>query len=223
VMSAEELAVTGVVVTVKDPVSAPGATVTLAGTLAIALLLLNETVTPLPVAGAVNVTVPVAEDPPVTESGVMLRFDRVGEPEVTVNSAVLLTPPALAVITDELVLVVVPGVTVNVALVAPAATVTDDGTLAAEALPLVRLTTTPPVPAAPLRVTVPVLVDPSTTVAGFRLSPVRVGPDGGGGGGGGGGVVTVQPDSRALAGVADPSLTSTVQSAGGVKLRSIRN
>jgi hypothetical protein len=39
------------------------------------------------------------------------------------------------------------------------------------------------------------------------------GPDGGGGGGGGD-VRTVQPDRVATRGVADPSLTSTVQSAG---------
>src|SRR5215212_3956142 len=36
----------------------------------------------------------------------------------------------------------------------------------------------------------------------------------GGGGGGGGGEVTVQPESVTLTGVAEPSLTSTVQSAG---------
>jgi hypothetical protein len=35
-----------------------------------------------------------------------------------------------------------------------------------------------------------------------------------GGGGGGGGELTVQPASVAVAGVADPSFTSTVQSAG---------
>src|SRR5688500_15735724 len=44
------------------------------------------------------------------------------------------------------------------------------------------------------------------------------------GGGGGGGVRTVQPDRVATRAVAEPSLTSTVQSAGAVKPdRSIRN
>jgi len=211
VISAEALAATEEVLTTNDAVSAPGTTVTPVGTEADGLVVLNDTVTPLAVAGAVRVTVPVAEEPPVTDNGVMLRFDSVGALEVTVNNAVLLTPFALAVITEELVPAVVPGVTVNVALEAPAATVTLAGTLAATALPLVKVTTTPPSPAGPLRVTVPVLVAPSTTVAGSRLSAARVGPAGGDGDGGGevgdgvvegegegegdGGVVTVQPES----------------------------
>ena len=312
-MTVDWLVVTGDVVTVNDAVLAPGETVTAAGTLAIALSLLNDTVMPLPVAGAVSVTVPVAEEPPVTDSGEMLRFDKVGFADVTVKRAVTLTPPALAVITEELVLVVVPELTVNDAAVAPAATVTPAGTVAADALPLLSDTTTPPVGAAASRVTVPVLVDPSTTVSGLRLRPVNVGLDEAAGatvstaerdtppavaemvtelvwvtdivvtvnvvlveppgtvtlagtdataglllaratlcppegaladrvmlpvtcappvtlvglratldGVGAAGAVTVQPDRRAFAGVADPSLTSMVQSAGGVKLRSIR-
>ena len=300
---------TGDVVMVNDAVVSPGATVTEAGTLAIAVSsLLSETVMPLPVAGAVSVTVPVADDPPVTDSGEMLRFDRVGLADVTVKRAVLLTPPALAVITEELVLVVVPDTTVNDAAVAPAGTVTLAGTVAADALPLVSDTTTPPAGAAALRVTVPVLFDPSTTVSGLKLRPVSVGLDDVAGatvspavrdtpfaiaeivtdvvwvtdvvatvnvvlvappgtvtlagtdataplllarttlcppegalddrvmlpvadappvtlvglrttldGVGAAGAVTVQPDRRTLAGVADPSLTSTVQSAGAVK------
>ncbi len=312
-MRADWLVVTGDVVTVNDAVLAPCATVTAAGTPAIALSLFNATVMPLPVAGAVRVTVPVAEAPPATDSGEMLRFDSVGFADVTVKRAVLLAPAALAVMTEELVPVVVPETTVNDAAVAPDATVTFAGTVPADALPLVSDTTTPPVGAAPVRVTVPVLFDPSTTVSGFTLKPVSVGLDEAAGatvstaervtapavaeivtelvwitdvvatvkvdlveplgtvtragtdataplllvrstlwppegaladrltlpvtdappvalvglrttldGVGADGVVVVQPDSRAFAGVADPSLTSTVQSAGGVKLRSMR-
>jgi hypothetical protein len=58
------------VVTVKDPFVAPAASVTLAGTVAAAVLLL-ESATTAPLGGAlpVSVTVPVALAPPVTVVG----------------------------------------------------------------------------------------------------------------------------------------------------------
>jgi len=61
----------------------------------------------------------------------------------------------------------VPAVTVNVAVVAPEATVTLEGTVAAEVLELERATETPPVPAASVNVTVPVPVWPLTIVLGL--------------------------------------------------------
>jgi hypothetical protein len=67
-------------------------------------------------------------------------------------------------------------VTVNVALVAPAGTVTLAGTVATLVLPLLNDTTAPPLGAAPLRVTVPCEVFPPTTVPGLRLTEDRVGP-----------------------------------------------
>src|SRR2546422_11105360 len=68
-MVATDDAVTDVVEIVKAALVAPAATVTLAGTVAAALLL--ESVTPNPPAGAaaVSVTVPCAETPPVTLVG----------------------------------------------------------------------------------------------------------------------------------------------------------
>ena len=73
-------------------------------------------------------------------------------------------------------------VTVNVALLAPAATVTLAGTVAVAVLLLVRATAAPPVGAGPLSVTVPVEdCTPPVTVVGFSVSVESVGLIGGGG------------------------------------------
>ena len=60
--------------------------------------------------------------------------------------------------------------TVNVAVVAPAATVTEAGTVAALVLLLVNATTAPPAGAAALSVTVPVLFAPPVTAVGFTVT-----------------------------------------------------
>jgi hypothetical protein len=68
--------------------------------------------------------------------------------------------------------------TVNVALLAPAAIVTLAGTLAgtlAAPLLLESSTCAPPVSAGPLSVTVPVEGDPPVTLVGFNVSEERVG------------------------------------------------
>ena len=66
--------------------------------------------------------------------------------------------------------------TVNVALLAPAATVTLAGTVAVDVLLLVRVTAAPPVGAGPLSVTVPVEdCAPPVTVVGFSVSVESVG------------------------------------------------
>src|SRR5438046_8462311 len=59
--------------------------------------------------------------------------------------------------------------TVNVAVVAPAATVTDGSTVATLGLLLVNVTTAPPAGAAALSVTLPVLFAPPVSVAGFSV------------------------------------------------------
>ena len=65
--------------------------------------------------------------------------------------------------------------TVNVAVVAPAATVTEAGTVAALVLLLVNATTAPPAGAAALSVTVPVLFAPPVSVAGFSVIEASAG------------------------------------------------
>ena len=90
-------AATALVVTVKVALVAPAGTVTpLDGTLAAAMLLL-ESVTWAPPAGAgpLRVTVPVEDcKPPTTLVGFSVSDERGGGVEgVTVSAAVLLTPP----------------------------------------------------------------------------------------------------------------------------------
>jgi len=63
--------------------------------------------------------------------------------------------------------------TVNDALVAPAATVTLEGTLATVVLLLERATCVPPAGAGPLNVTVPVEEFPPVTLVGFSESEER--------------------------------------------------
>src|SRR5438034_4408710 len=65
--------------------------------------------------------------------------------------------------------------TVKVALVLPAGTVTLAGTVAAPVLLLDKLTTAPPLGAGPLSVTVPVEELPPVTLVGLRLSDESVG------------------------------------------------
>src|SRR5207253_9179202 len=64
--------------------------------------------------------------------------------------------------------------TVNLAVVAPAATVTGAGTVAALRSLLVNATTAPPAGAAALSVTVPVLFAPPVSVARFSVIEARV-------------------------------------------------
>ena len=64
-------------------------------------------------------------------------------------------------------------VTVNVAVVAPAATVTLAGTCAAAVFPLERATTAPPVGAAWVSVTVPVEEVPPVTEVGLSVMLLR--------------------------------------------------
>ena len=82
---------TGLVVTVNVAVVALAATVTLAGTCAVAVLLLDKAITIPPTgAGPDNLTVPVEEVPPITEIGLTLMELAVGAN--TVKPLVFVTP-----------------------------------------------------------------------------------------------------------------------------------
>jgi len=91
-------AVTALVLTVKAALVAPAGTVTLEGTVAAAVLLL-ESVTCAPPAGAgpLNVNVPVEDcAPPITLVGLSVSDESVtdgGGAGATVIEAVLVTPP----------------------------------------------------------------------------------------------------------------------------------
>jgi hypothetical protein len=94
-----------------------------------------------------------------------------------VSEAVLVTPAYDAEMVAGVEAVTALVVTVKVALVAPAATVTLVGTLAA-ALLLESTTCAPPVGAGPLSVTVPVEVcAPPVTLVGFSVSEESVGEE----------------------------------------------
>src|SRR5215203_1252007 len=138
---------------------------------------------------------------------------------ITACLSVLKSPPTVPMIVADCALVTSLVETMKVVLVDPAGTVTLGGTVAAVVLSLVRSTVKPPEGAAELRVTIPVAGSGPSRSVGLTVSEERDTDDDGGGE-----ELTVQPDRRALATVAEPSLTSTVQSAGAVKpLLSILN
>ena len=89
-------AVTARVVTVKAALVTPAGMVTLAGTVATVVSLLErETMAPAVGAGPLSVTLPVEGDPPLTLVGFSVSEVRVGPDEgcgVTMSEAVLVTP-----------------------------------------------------------------------------------------------------------------------------------
>ena len=172
---------TALVATVKVLPVDPAAIVTLVGTVAAAVLLLeSDTTTPPLGAAALNVAVPVDELPPTTLVGLTVTAESVGDggggfTPSDANSVVL---PSVA---ESWTVVVLDGnvVIVKLALVAPAATVTLDGTVAAFGRLLVNVTALPPAGAGLGSVTVPVDGLPPVTLVGLTVNEDRV-ADGGG-------------------------------------------
>jgi hypothetical protein len=180
--------VTAVVFTVKIALVAPAPMMTFAGTAPTAALLLErDTATPPVGAGALSVTVPVEGVPPVTLMGFRVSEVSTAPPwgaGVTVSEAVCWAPPASdAEIVTVVELATALVATWNVAIVFPADTVTLAGTDATDVLLLMRETTTPPLGATPLRVTLPVEELPPFTLVGFNVSEDSAAELGGGGGG----------------------------------------
>jgi hypothetical protein len=171
-------AVTTLVLAVNVALVAPAATVTLAGTRATVVLLLESTICAPPVgAGPLKVTVPVEKFPPTTLAGLIVNDVGVGAgggTGLTVSDAVLLTPPRVAEIVTLVDALTTLVLTANAALVAPAAIVTLAGVRATIVLLLESVICAPPVGAGPLNVTVPVDEFPPTTLVGFSVNELSV-------------------------------------------------
>lgn len=156
---------------------APAGTVTLTGTVA-AVVLLDTSVTTAPPTGAadVNVTVPVLVTAPYMDDGLSVTVESAGGGGVTVRLADVVLPFVVAEIETTVLVATVPAVTVNIADVCPAATVTATGTVATFVLLDDNETTFPPVGAATLSVTVPVTCPPETIEAGESDRLCTLGP-----------------------------------------------
>jgi hypothetical protein len=157
----------------------PDCTVTLDGTVATDVLLLDRfTLAPPEGAAPVNVTVPVELFPPLTLVGLSVSDESVTDEDagLMVSVAWFELLPSVAVIVAVVIAVTDVVVTVKFVLVDPAGTVTLLGTVALELL-LLRLTTLPPEGAAELNVTVPVELVPPVTLVGFKVTEETVGPE----------------------------------------------
>ena len=169
---------------VKLALVAPAAIVTLAGTVAELVWLLERVTTAPPLGAAlVSVTVPCELLPPVMTVEFKDSVDKLaggggGGTGVTVSAAVRVVPLKAAETVTPFVAVTATVLIENVALVAPAATVMPAGVEATLGTLLDNVTTAPPLGAALLSVTVPCEEFPPTTVAGLSESDESVGAAG---------------------------------------------
>ena len=167
VIFAATVAVTGEVVTVNVVEVDPAGTVTVAGTTALLLLEARLTTKPPVGAGPVRAAVPVEALPPVTVAGV--RAIELNAEAVIPKFALSDVVPSVAVSVAVVAAVTADVVTVNVALLAPGATVTVGGTTALALLDE-RVTVIPPPDAGPDNVTDPVELNPPTTEEGESVN-----------------------------------------------------
>src|SRR5215203_3276724 len=161
----------------KVPLDSPPWTIIVAGTVAAALFELdNETTSPPAGAPPERKTVPVTGFPPSTVAGETLRDagPMGGGGGVTVSVALRVSPPNAPVIVADVDAVTDAVLTLNVALKAPAGTVTLAGTVATLVL-LDSVRTAPPEGAALVRLAVPCEVLPPTTLAGLSAIPASEG------------------------------------------------
>jgi len=161
-------AATTPVVIKASPDVAPAAIEMLTGTGSAALSVdANETV--IPPVGATEPRFAVRRTcfPPITFAALATNVDNAGG--LTVSVAVLLDAPSVPVITGVTALATAVVVIVNVAEVAPCATVTVAGTVAAALLDA-SVTTLPPAGAGPVSVTVPVDDAPPATLVGLSVT-----------------------------------------------------
>lgn len=172
VIFAESEDETADVVTVNVAATAPGETITLAGSAA--LVLFDDRVTAVPPVGAgpLRVTVPCDGFPPITEAGDKVTL--VGTAGLIVNFAEAEVDPIVAVIVATVTFDTGTELTVNEARVDPAGTETLEGRDAATLLDA-KLTTSPPVGAGPFNVIVPIEEVPPTTKVGANVKPFGTG------------------------------------------------
>src|SRR2546422_3651657 len=157
-MTADVFEGTVPVETVKLADDVPAATVTFGGTAATAgLELASVTSAPPAGAGPESVTVPVELEPPVTVDGLSVSDESLGRGGgVTVSVAVLVAPPAEAMMSTGVEEATTKVVIENDAELRPAPTVTLGGTPATAGVVLESVTVTPGPGAGRLSVTMPV-------------------------------------------------------------------
>ena len=136
------------------------------------MLLDSWTTDPVPGAKPLRVTVPVVELPPAKLAGLRTKPTKAGGFTVTV--AVCETVLKVAVTSADAWEETGTAVAVNVALLCPAGTVTELGTVRA-VFPLDKATTNPPVAVGALSVTVPVVGLPPSKEDGEKVKDTREG------------------------------------------------